>query len=142
MNVQAGSKLGLAGGGSLVSQDFVAGPGGSKDIFTGALDASFAVLPTVRDFAPTDANIASLSLNAGAVLPSSGKQITVGAGSALPAGTYAVLPARYALLPGAFLITPSANKTAVDATYSLARADGAQVVAGQLGSAGTAYRAT
>jgi filamentous hemagglutinin family protein len=143
---QAGSKLGLAGGGSLVSQDFVAGPGGSKDVFTGALDGSFAVVPNIRNFAPSDANIARLSAAAAAgasssaALPANGQQITIGADSQLPAGTYAVLPARYALLPGAFLITPSTNKVAVDAAYTVTRADGAQVVAGQRGSAGTNYR--
>jgi filamentous hemagglutinin family protein len=144
VNVQAGSKLGLAGGGSLVSQDFVAGPGGSRDVFTGALDGSFAVVPNIANFAPSDANIARLATLAGAAagvtFATTGQQITIGAGSQLPAGTYAVLPARYALLPGAFLVTPSTNRTAVDAAYTLARPDGAQVVAGQRGSAGTNYR--
>ncbi len=140
VTAQAGSKLGLAGGGNLVALDFVAGPGGSKDVFTGSLDGSFAVLPGVRNFAPTDANIAQLASGAGAAAAVTGQQITLGAGSQLPADTYAVLPARYALLPGAFLITPSTNKAPVDAAYTVLRPDGAQVVAGQRGSAGTTIR--
>lgn len=140
VTAQTGSKLGLAGGGSLMSQDFVAGPGGSKDVFTGALDGSFAVVPNIRNFAPSDANIARLATLAGAALLPTGQQITIGAGSPLPAGTYAVLPARYALLPGAFLVAPSTNRSAVDSAFTLTRPDGTQVVAGQRGSAGTNYR--
>ena len=139
VEVQAGAKLALAGGGQLLAHEFVPGPGGSKDVFTGALDGSFAVIPGVRDYAPVDADIARLATESSAALPIVGQQITLGAGSALPAGTYAVLPARYATLPGAFLVTPSSSKTVLDPAYTLARPDGAQLVAGQRGSAGTAY---
>ena len=141
VNVEAGAKLLLAGGGQLLAQEFVPGPGGSKDVFTGALDGSFAVILGVRDFAPVDADITRLAAAASAALPTVGQQITLGAGSALPAGTYAVLPARYATLPGAFLVTPSSSKTVLDPAYTLARPDGAQLVAGQRGSAGTSYLA-
>ena len=139
VNVEAGAKLPLAGGGQMLAQEFVPGPGGSKDVFTGALDGSFAVILTARDYAPVDADITRLATAASAALPVVGQQITLGAGSALPAGTYAVLPARYATLPGAFLVTPSSSKTALDPAYTLARPDGAQLVAGQRGSAGTTY---
>jgi len=139
VNVEAGAQLGLAGGGSLFAPEFVPGPGGSKDVFSGAIDGSFAIVPGIVDHAPADADIARLAAAAGVVLPSLGQQITLGAGGTLAAGTYAVLPARYALLPGAFLVTPAPGKIAVDPSYSVTRPDGAQVLAGQRGSAGTGY---
>lgn len=137
--VEAGARLGLAGGGDLLAQEFVPGPGGSRDVFTGGLDGSFAVIPGVRDYAPADANIAALATTAGAAQPVVGQQITLGAAGDLPAGTYAVLPARYATLPGAYLITPSSSKAALAPGYHVTRPDGAQLVAGQRGSAGTGY---
>ena len=59
-----------------------------------------------------------------------GSQITLSAGSGVPAGTYTLLPARYALLPGAFLVTPVSGLPA-----NSLQPDGSTVVPGYLSNA-------
>jgi filamentous hemagglutinin family protein len=137
VDVRAGAVLDMSGGGQLVAHEFVPGPGGSTDVFAGAAGGAFAVIPTVRDHAPSDAAIAALTDAAGAsaAIPA-GRSITFGAGGPLPAGTYAVLPARYALLPGAFLVTP-AGSGRVASGYAQQRPDGSALVGATLGSVGT-----
>src|SRR5262249_35765303 len=86
------------GGGDLYAYRFVPGTGGTHDVLGST--TSFAVIPNYQfDYAPFAPDYAGLSLSVG-------DQIYLNSSSALPAGTYTVLPARYALLPGAFLITP------------------------------------
>lgn len=137
VEVRAGAVLDMSGGGALVAHEFVPGPGGSTDVFAGAAGGAFAVIPAQREFAPSDAAIAALADASGAVasIPT-GRTITFGEGAPLPAGTYAVLPARYALLPGAFLVTPvSTNRVA--SGYAQTRPDGSALVGASLGSTGT-----
>ncbi|MCU0935067.1 MAG: filamentous hemagglutinin family protein, partial [Gammaproteobacteria bacterium] len=55
----------------------------------------------------------------------------------LQAGEYARLPAHYALLPGAFLITPLEALPELTPGASVSRVDGAAVVAGRAGQAGS-----
>lgn len=138
VDVRAGAVLDMSGGGQLVAHEFVPGPGGSTDVFAGAAGGAFAVIPTVRDHAPSDAAIAALADASGATaaIPA-GRSITFGEGGPLPAGTYAVLPARYALLPGAFLVTP-AGSGRVAGGYAQQRPDGSTLVGATLGSLGTA----
>ena len=101
----------LSGGGSVQAAEFVPGPGGSTDAFKGAANGAFAVVPLSQlntGYAATDAHTASLvDANGKAVSTPIGQTITFGDGGPVPAGTYAVLPARYALLNGAFLVAPS-----------------------------------
>jgi filamentous hemagglutinin family protein len=141
--------LDLSGGGQLVGWEFVPGPGGSTDVFTGAAGA-YAIVPTITGYAPHDAAIAGTQ--GGTTLGGAlalGQQITLGEGGPLPAGTYALLPARYALLPGAFLVSPQGS-TATALGRTQARPDGSYVVGattGRVGSAannavGTAWRLT
>jgi hypothetical protein len=80
----------------------------------------------------TNINISSADVGGLAL----GEQVTIGAGSTLAAGTYTLLPAQYALLPGAYLITPQTT-TAVPQGWSGTRIDGATMVSGYYGIAGT-----
>lgn len=138
VDVRAGAVLDMSGGGTLVAHEFVPGPGGSTDIFAGAAGGAFAVIPTVRDFAPGDAAIAALPDAGGATADvPMGRTITFGEGAPLPAGTYAVLPARYALMPGAYLVTP-AGAGRVASGYVQGRPDGSGLVGATLGDIGTA----
>ncbi|MDO9002215.1 MAG: filamentous hemagglutinin family protein [Aquabacterium sp.] len=112
VELKAGSTLDLSAGGKVVAWEFVAGPNGSKDVFTGSFDTTgtFAVVPTVKGYAPIDAQLLSDTAGVNDLLGfNTARQITFGAGGPLPAGTYTVLPARYALLPGAFLVRPSSK---------------------------------
>lgn len=110
VELKTGSKLDLSAGGKVVAWEFVAGPNGSKDIFTGSFETNgtFAVVPTVKGHAPVDAQLLGDTAGLKDLLGfNTARQITFGEGGPLPAGTYTVLPARYALLPGAFLVRPS-----------------------------------
>jgi filamentous hemagglutinin family protein len=141
ITADTGATLDLDGGGKLVAWEFVAGPGGSKDIFAGALNGAFAIVPTVHSYTPYDTEIVTgggLSVNpaVGNAL-SLGNTLTFGTGSVVPAGTYAVLPARYALLPGAYLVKPNSSLTNVAMGFVQNKADGSQVVAAVKGVAGS-----
>ena len=140
IDVKPGAVLDLSGGGDLLALEFVPGPGGSKDVFADATSGAFAVIPTIKSYAPQDRDLQALAGNSAAanVL---GRQITFGAGGPIPAGTYAILPARYATLAGAFLVTPAKTGAAFDVGAAVARADGSFIVGARLGSAGTNYAA-
>jgi filamentous hemagglutinin family protein len=139
VDVKAGATLNLSGGGDLLALEFVAGPGGSKDIFAGLAGGAFAVLASVKGYAPQDLDIllakdaAQLTANS-----SLGRQVTFGAGGPLPAGTYTALPARYATLPGAYLVRPMSSGARFELGAAVRKADGSTWVGGQLGDKGTA----
>ncbi|OYU72900.1 MAG: hypothetical protein CFE45_38810, partial [Burkholderiales bacterium PBB5] len=131
----AGAGLDLAGGGQLIAHEFVPGPGGSRDVFAGGADGAFAVLPGVQGYAPFDRQIQSAVNDKGqGVGVRLGDTITFGAGGQIPAGTYAVLPARYALLEGAFLVRPRGSNVAQG--HAQALADGSTLVGAALGTLG------
>lgn len=120
-------EIDLSGGGQMLGWEFVPGPGGSTDIFTGASGA-YAIVPSVTGYAPHDAAIAATQ--GGTTLGGAlalGQQITVGEGGPLPAGTYALLPARYALLPGAFLVSPQ-GRTPTTLGYTQVQPNGSYVI--------------
>jgi filamentous hemagglutinin family protein len=142
VTTQAGATLNLDGGGQLVAYEFVQGPGGSKDIFASAASGAFAIVPTVKGYSPYDSQImvgngSALTLNpsAGNTL-SLGSTLTFGAGAMVPAGTYAILPARYALLPGAYMVKANPSVANVSLGYAQTKPDGSQVVAAVQGLSG------
>ncbi len=140
ITLESGAALNLAGGGDLLGLEFVPGPGGSKDVFAGAAGGAFAIIPTITAYAPQDADILATKDAAGAV-PSValGRQITFGAGGPVPAGTYAVLPARYAVLGNAFLVRPVASAAPLALDAAVPKADGSVLVGARFGSAGTGF---
>ncbi|KAF1072395.1 filamentous haemagglutinin family protein [Variovorax sp.] len=115
IDVQAGARLDLSGGGELAGAGFVSGRGGSVDVrlhplIRNTADGRF-VLPELAGN-PVYAVVpgwssayAPVAPEAGAGNPAVGRQITVPAGvPGLPAGTYTLLPSNYALMPGAFRV--------------------------------------
>ncbi len=141
IDVRPGAKVDLSGGGALLAFEFVPGTGGSTDVFAAASGGAFAVVPTVKSYAPQDADIQSLAGNSASAFPL-GRQVTFGPGGPIPAGTYAVLPPRYATLAGAFLVKPGSATTSFDLGASIAQADGSTLVGGIFSSAGTPFAAS
>lgn len=139
VKISAGSTTDVSGGGQALAWEFVPGPGGSKDIFTGtwdSADGSFAIVPTVKGHAPMDLDILTGSGVNDATAFETGRQITFGPGGPLPAGTYIVLPARYALLEGGYLVKPTGGG-ALALGNSVAQTDGSTYVGGVMGYRGT-----
>ncbi len=138
-----GSRFDLRGGSGVAATEFVPGPGGSRDILLADLasgaaiepNSSFAILPGIGGFAPYD----PLETPAAAAVQGLriGDTVILEDGVAgLPAGEYAVLPARYALF-GGFLVTPEVGTTDLRPGAGLQRLDGAKIVAGRFGVAGS-----
>jgi len=132
VTVAAGATLDLRAGGDLLGWQFVPGPGGSSDLFSGS-DGAFAVLPGVKGAAPFDNSLTGAPTRIG-------RQITVGEGALLPAGTYTLLPARYAVLDGAYLVKPVAGGTAMSLGTALKNADGSVLAGAQLSDANTGFK--
>jgi filamentous hemagglutinin family protein len=129
VTLEAGSTVDLSAGGQLLGWEFVPGPGGTKDVFQGVYETgAFAVVPTVKGPAPMDPGIfVESGINDLGAYQGMTRQITFGDGGPIPAGTYAVLPARYALMEGSYLVrTTSATPMAPGA--ALRRNDGSSLV--------------
>ena len=122
----------MSGGGDLSAYEFVPGPGGTHDVLDPA-SGSYAILPGL---APTYAPFDPLESPTAGLTP--GDSLIVAAGvPGLPAGSYALLPARYALLPGAFLVTPVAGLQDLVPGETLSRLDGVPIVAARHAVANT-----
>lgn len=138
VELKTGSTLDLSAGGQVVGWEFVVGPTGSKDVFTGTFDSTstFAVVPSVKGYAPIDAQLLADTASIGDLASVNvARQITFGTGGPVPAGTYTVLPARYALLPGAFLIRPS-SKANLAMGQSVTQPIGSALVGAKLSTLG------
>lgn len=137
IRVEAGAVIDLSGGGELTAYEFTPGTGGTRDILATANPAgSFAVVPALGTSFGVYDPLADPGLS---IAP--GNTIYLAGGNGLPAGEYAILPARYALLPGAFLVTPAQGTQDMSPRTPQVVADGATVVvAGQRGFAGTGIR--
>ena len=127
IEVRNHSVLNLNGGGDLYAYEFVAGPGGSRDVLDPAISpGSFAVLPSLNArYAPYDNQYYQ---GVSGIVP--GDAVYLSAGAGLQAGYYSVLPARYALLPGAYLVKPVAGFGDLVAGTTATKLDGSQIVAG------------
>ena len=124
VNIAKGSIVDLKGGGDLLAAEFVPGPTGTADVL-GASAGAFAILPTSGlTFAPVDPYYSSGS----GVAP--GQSVYLSGGGGVPAGTYAVLPARYALLPGAYYVTPVSGYQDLSIGQRIPQVDGSVIVAG------------
>lgn len=136
VDLQADAQLNVAAGGDMVATEFVPGIGGSRDVLANdATLRSYAIMPVFGDtVAPFD----HAEYQGFAVKP--GTTVHLDGGNGLPAGEYALLPARYALLPGAFLITEQSALRDMPAGRTVNLPNGTVVVAGYYGVAGTAQR--
>jgi filamentous hemagglutinin family protein len=154
VTVASGAKANLSGGGDLYGYEFIAGQGGSVDVLNpanlpaaehppGTTVYSYAILPSLGSlYAPFDPQYAQGQITTGQPNASlgqlvTGETITLSGVPGLPAGTYALLPARYALLPGAYAIQVEQSGSGLAVGSSVAQAPGSYVVAGRFGLAGT-----
>jgi filamentous hemagglutinin len=124
VDMQAGAKVNLAGGGDLQAYEFTVGPGGSHDILTDA--NTYAILPGFKGgVAPGDVQEAQ-GFNRAV-----GEAVYLSGVPGLANGTYTLLPAHYALLPGAFAVRLNSSQT-VFPSQAYTRDDGVRVAAGYL----------
>ncbi|MBL8226202.1 MAG: filamentous hemagglutinin family protein [Chromatiales bacterium] len=132
VRVAEGASVDVRGGGDVYAYEFLPGPGGSTDaLAAGANPNLFAIVPGVRFGAYDTQEYRGTSLQ-----PGDSVRLAEVPGL-LPAGEYALLPARYALLPGAVLVEarPEVQDIVPGEVRSLA--DGARVAAGVRTIAGT-----
>lgn len=144
IDVQPGAQFDLSGGGDVRAVEFIPGPGGSKDILLADLDTgagvepngSFAILPLLgSEYAAYDPIESPAARNIQGI--GAGSVLVLDEGmDGLPAGRYAILPARYALF-GGYLVTPLAGSQYLPAGRNLARLDGSRVLAGRYAVAGS-----
>jgi filamentous hemagglutinin family protein len=121
IDMQAGAKLDLAGGGDLQAYEFTVGPGGSRDILTDK--NTYAILPGYASgFAPSDAQ-ESFERSGGDAVYLSGVP-------GLADGVYTLLPAHYALLPGAYAVKLDTGIQDLLPGQAYSRQDGVRVAAG------------
>ncbi|MBC7995271.1 MAG: filamentous hemagglutinin family protein [Rhizobacter sp.] len=106
---QAGATVDLRGGGDILGVEFVAGNGGDKDITLAA--NTYAIIPAANLAAmPYDLDTLAVKDPGFGLSLTNGRDgalydsIRIGAGGAVPAGEYVLLPARYALLADAYLV--------------------------------------
>ena len=129
IEIKPGSTTDLRGGGDLYAYEWLPGPGGSKDFLSNRLDGRetgyYAILPSLgSNWAPYDTHyFRDSSLNPG-------DSVYLAASPGIPAGRYALLPARYALLPGAHLIKRENDFRDLQPIQSANLRDGTPVVAG------------
>lgn len=138
IDLQAGSRIDLAGGGDLLAARFVPGPGGSKDVLAPAnAGSSFAIIPALNSaYAPFDPSIYH-EVGSTAAVNNPGTSVYLSGVGDLPAGEYSILPARYALLPGAYLVTPLQDGKVYSASQDLYQLDGTPIAAGRYTTANT-----
>ena len=131
-----GATIDVSGGGDLVAYEFTPGLGGTNDVLsTSFAPNTYAVIPGLTlPYSPVDPH-EDIGFNQPV-----GSSVYLSGGNGLPAGTYALLPARYALLPGAYLVTPVSGYTNLAAGQSVTQADGSTVVSGYRTVAGTGIR--
>ena len=136
VNIAKGATVDVKGGGDLLATEFIPGPTGTVDVL-GGKGSSFAILPTSNlQFAPYDPYY---STGSGVF---AGETIYLAGGGGIPAGTYAVLPARYALLPGAYYVTPESGFQDLTPGQHISQTDGSVIVAGYMSYAGTTLGAS
>jgi filamentous hemagglutinin family protein len=165
VGIETGSIIDLAGRGDLIAAEFRPGPNGSQDILRAGDEFAFALVPALgAEFAPVDPLLGYDGPGASAlatealdptrerVNPTLGSDlapelpavplaelqmhVSIGPGSAIPAGEYVVLPRGYAVLPGAFLATPVAESVDFQNTDAFVGADGVPVVSATFRLAG------
>lgn len=136
VDLQADAQLNVAAGGDMLATEFVPGIGGQRDVLANdATLRSYAIMPMFGDtVAPFD----HAEYQGFAVTP--GTTVHLDGADGLPAGEYALLPARYALLPGAFLITEKPALRDMPAGRTVSLPNGTVLVPGFYGVAGTAQR--
>jgi len=132
IDIRAGARLDVSGGGDLLAFEFVSGVQGSRDFLDSAVSPdTYAILPRLDPrLAPFD------PIYSADGAPGPGETVTLDSGVfGVDPGTYTLLPARYALLPDAFLVRVGGVRD-LRPDQVLEQADGSRLVAARLGVAG------
>ena len=123
VNVVAGSKIDVSGGGDLQSWEFTTGTGGSDDVL--AATGVFAILPGLSSaYMPGN----SQSYTNGGLEP--GDMIYLSGGNGLAAGYFTLLPAHYALMPGGYSVKVVAGTQDRVAQQNTTNVDGSMLISG------------
>ena len=147
IDVSQGASVDLSGGGDVMAVEFVAGNGGDTDITL--RDNTFAIIPKAKLAAmPFDSHTQSLKDPGFGFALGNGRDgtlydsIRIGAGAAVPAGDYVLLPTRFALLPDAYLVelNTSATYRNLQPSQVAYLANGQTVAAGFRSAAGTSVQ--
>lgn len=141
VELAAGARIDLSGGGDLLAIEFQPGIGGSTDILRNA--SVYAVLPnTLLPFAPVDPHFAALRPLGFGTGRSVYDSVYLSGTEGLPAGTYTLLPGYYALMPGAYLVVAQTGTAFQNFEPGLTGTlpDGSRVVAGYRAAYGSAAR--
>ncbi|MDP2019069.1 filamentous haemagglutinin family protein [Hydrogenophaga sp.] len=125
VDLQAGAKVDLAGGGDLQAYEWTVGPGGLNDIL--ALPGTYAILPGYKG------GIAPSEVQEGQGFDrKSGDAVYLSGVPGLADGVYTLLPAHYALLPGAMAVQVNTGVQDLMPGQAYTRQDGVRVAAGYL----------
>ncbi|MDO9164950.1 MAG: filamentous hemagglutinin, partial [Rhodoferax sp.] len=125
VDMQAGAKINLAGGGDMQAYEFTVGPGGSRDILNDA--NTYAILPSYRGgVAPGDAQEAK-GFNRAV-----GDAVYLSGMPGLADGMYTLLPAHYALLPGAYAVKLNTGIKDLMPGQAFSGQDGVRMASGYL----------
>jgi filamentous hemagglutinin family protein len=147
IDVSQGASVDLSGGGDVMAVEFVAGNGGDTDITL--RDNTYAIIPKAKLAAlPFDSHTQSLKDPGFGFALGNGRDsalydsISIGTGTAVPAGVYVLLPARFALLPDAYLVelNTSATYRNLQPSQVAYLANGQTVAAGFRSAAGTSVQ--
>lgn len=130
VTVATDAQIDVSGSGDLRAWEFIAGPGGSRDVLAKAnAPDTWAILPALGSaYAPFDYQV---DRESSGVEPGSVVYLSGGAG--LKAGFYTLLPARYAMLKGAYLVSAVDGYQDLLPNQAAPRQDGSVVVAGYQG---------
>jgi filamentous hemagglutinin family protein len=132
IDMQAGSRLDVSGGGDVTAFEWVPGTGGSRDILSSKPGAPvFAVVPGYSGGAAPVDPVASRNTDLKV-----GDSVYLADVPGLAAGWYTLLPGQYALLPGGFRVTLATAPADAVPTFSTHRPDGSYIVAGRFGVPG------
>lgn len=139
VEMRAGARIDLAGGGDLQAYEFTVGPGGSADIL--AEPNTYAIVPGYAGgYAATDAQedqsrLVGESLDGKVVFDRApGDAMYLAGVPGLKDGVYTLLPAHYALLPGAYAVKLDSGSGEVEVLpgQAYSRQDGVRIAAGYL----------
>ncbi len=145
IQIASTARIDVSGGGDVQAVEFVAGPGGSRDLLVA--ENTFAILPGVT-FGTTpfdtdlalrrDLGIGPLSRADRGVFDS----ITIGPGTSVAPGTYTLLPGYWATVPGAYAVRLQTGTAFRDLQPGDTRAlaDGSAVASAYRTLAGTGVR--
>lgn len=125
VDMQAGAKINLAGGGDMQAYEFTVGPGGSRDILADA--NTYGILPSYKGgVAPGDTQEAK-GFNRAV-----GDAVYLSGMPGLADGMYTLLPAHYALLPGAYAVKLNTGIKDLMPGQAFSGQDGVRMASGYL----------